>query len=270
MRRFAIEVVLAAVIGCGGAGTRAPAEPARSSADPVVVALRDDRGASLEGGLEGAPRPPSAATSAPQEPPAVAPVPSAQALATPARSTTIRLSSPAGGPGDAELAAGDEAFERGDLAEAQRHYRAARSAGAREPAPAVGLARVTIARLDLPLDYAAARDNATVAAVARELAQAVKSGPPFGPAFVELGRARLLLGDADGAIDALKIGVGLLSQEPEAHSQLGVALLATGHSDGAVRELSRALDLDPGNAARHGNLGTALLMLGRTREAIAE
>ncbi len=186
----------------------------------------------------------------------------------PPRPTTIRLAS--GAPDDAGLAAGDTAFERGDLAEAERDYEAARKLAPTDVAAQVGLVRVRIARADVPLDYASAKDNRVIQAAALELARLVKKAPGFGPAYVELGRSRLLLGDAPAAIDALSTGARLLPDEPEAHSQLGVALLALGHADESVRELARAAELDPGSPARHGNLGTALLMLGRTKEAIAE
>jgi Flp pilus assembly protein TadD len=188
----------------------------------------------------------------------------------PSRQATIRLSSGKGGPGDAYLAAGDDAFERGDLAEAQKRYDAARKAVTGSVAAEVGLARVRVASVDVPLDYASAKDNPVIVAAAADLARLAKRSPAFAPTYVELGRCRLLLGDAPGAIDALVVGTRLSPDEPEAHSQLGVALLATGRAAESVRELSRAAELDPGNAARHGNLGTALLMLGRTKEAIAE
>jgi len=192
--------------------------------------------------------------------------------APPARSplrSTIPLAG-RGGPDDAELAAGDDAFERGDLAEAEQHYTSARLAAPRAPGANVGLARLRIARLDFPLDYGSAKGNPVVAAAAADLARAAAADPSFGPAFVELGRARLLLADGVGALDALRKGTSLLPDAPEAHSQLGVALLATGHPGEAVRELARAVELDPQSGARHGNLGTALLMAGRTREAVAE
>ena len=195
----------------------------------------------------------------------VAPVPpanvdsTATALLPPPRPSTIKL-------GDGELAAGDAACEKGDLDGARKHYAAA----PKGVAASVGLARVRIMRVDAPLDYASAKGNAEVAAAAAELLRASKAGPTFGPAFVELGRARLLLGDAPGAIDALQKGTQLLPDEPEAHSQLGVALLATGHAADAVKELARAEQLDPGSPARRGNLGTALMMAGRTKEAITE
>jgi Flp pilus assembly protein TadD len=190
----------------------------------------------------------------------------------PARPATISLSSGHREPGDDELAAGDEAFERGDLVAAEKSYAAARAAGGptATSASAVGIARVRIAREGAPLDYASARGNSSITAAAKDLARIAKETPEFGPAFVELGRARLLLGDAAGSIESLKRGASLLADEPEAHSQLGVAWLATGHSEEAVRELARAAELDMGSGARHGNLGTALLMAGRTKEAIAE
>jgi Flp pilus assembly protein TadD len=186
------------------------------------------------------------------------------------RSSTIRLSSALDAAGDPEIANGDDAFERGDLADAERHYRSAHAAAPASVAASVGLSRVQIARLDLPLDYAVAKGNVVVAAAAADLARAANAAPAFGPAFVELGRAQLLLGDAPQAIVALEKGTRLLDGVAEAHSQLGVAYLAVGRSDDSVRELTRAVDLDPGSSARHGNLGTALLMAGRTSEAISE
>ncbi|HEY3817538.1 MAG TPA: tetratricopeptide repeat protein [Polyangiaceae bacterium] len=241
-----------ALAACGGGAvveTRpAPSMGGAAGGRPAVEDPRD---------LVDTPKPaaPVAATpvsSAGGDSTAAAPLP-------PPRPSTIKL-------GEGELAAGDAACEKGELDAARKHYAAAPSG---VPA-SVGLARVRILRVDAPLDYASAKGNAEVAAAAGELARAAKAGPTFGPAFVELGRARLLLGDAPGAIDALKKGTQLLPDEPEAHSQLGVALLATGHPADAVKELARAEQLDPGSAARHGNLGTALMMAGRTKEAITE
>ncbi len=188
----------------------------------------------------------------------------------PPRRTSIRLSGSGGSAEDVDLAAGDTAFDRGDLPAARRSYEAARALAPKSPAPAVGLARVRIALVDVPLDYGAAKGNAELAAIARELARTTKAASSFGPGFVELGRALLLLGDAAGAIEALRQATRLLPDEAEAHSQLAVALLATGHADEALRGFARAVEIDPGSAARHGNLGTALMMNGRTKEAIAE
>ncbi|MDP9033898.1 MAG: tetratricopeptide repeat protein [Myxococcota bacterium] len=184
--------------------------------------------------------------------------------------SAIRLSSSDGAREDADLAEGDEAFERGDLLAARRAYQSAHAASPANAGAAVGLARVRMALLDLPLDYGIAKGNADLSSVARELTRISKEAPSFGPAFVELGRARLLLGDASGAVDALKQATRLLPDDAEAQSQLAVALLATGHAEEAVRGFSRAVELDSGSAARHGNLGTALMMNGRTKDAIVE
>src|SRR5260370_1237609 len=240
------------------------------------------RGAGCVGGgchvaqraAKGAALPPVAVSAtAPASPPNQA---TASSVAAPAASSppphamTIRLSSGNSDSGDAEVAAGDEAFERGDLAQASKYYEAARILAPKNVAPRVGVARVRLALASVPLDYGSAKGSKEVAAAAAELAMAVKAAPSFGPGYVELGRARLLLGDASGAVEALETAARLLPDEPEAHSQLGVAWLATGHADRAVSELARAVELDPSSAARHGNLGTALLMVGRTKEAVAE
>ncbi len=269
---FWVAVGYSGGAGCaGGAIASAPREPTTDRAS--TNAFENARGLPREAATGDvspalATAPVATATAAPTAIPLL--VTAAAANVAPARSSTIRLASGKGGPGDANLAAGDDAFERGDLAEAQKRYEAARRAVPGSVAADVGLARVRVARVDVPLDYASARDNPMVIAAAADLTRLVKRSPTFGPAYVELGRCRLLLGDAPGALDALAVGTQLLPEQPEAHSQLGVALLATGRADESVRELSRAADLDPASAARHGNLGTALLMLGRTKEAIAE
>jgi hypothetical protein len=157
--------------------------------------------------------PVATAASAPSAVPS-SPAPSSTSGALPPpRPSTIPL-----GPG--ELAAGDAAFEQNDLPSARQHYLAAPKGVAAQ----VGLARVRIAVLGLPLDYAAGQGNAEVLAAEKDLAAASGTSPPFGPAFVELGRARLLLGDATAAVVALRRGTQLLPDEPEAHSQLGIAL----------------------------------------------
>jgi Flp pilus assembly protein TadD len=259
MRRRAIEAsVLFSIAACGGTPAVAPRG---------VVAVEMTSAAPVP--PTASPTPPPApimsATSASSFPSStvVAPLPAP-------RPTTIPLSSGKGDPGDSDLAAGDDALEHGDLVGAQKSYQAARSVAGKREAATVGIDRVRVARAGVPLDYGAGKGNAEIAAAAADLARVVKAAPAFGAAFVELGRARLLLGDAPGAIDALERGTQLLPEEPEAHSQLGVGWLATGHADEATRELGRARDLDPGSGARRGNLGTALMMAGRTKEAIAQ
>lgn len=251
-------LVMLGVLGACVAGSGAGAVPPPTAPRAPAAGLAPDLSAESAG--EDTPAPSATVASAPAAAPSASGAQDSNALAglPPPRPTTIPL-------GDGELAAGDVAFEDGDLAGAKKHYAAARGTPS-----LVGLARVRLAKVDVAFDYASAKGNAEVAAVAADLARAEKASPGFGPLYVELGRAKLLLGDAQGCIDALRRGTELLPDEPEAHSQLGVGLLATGHAADAVRELARAVELDPGSGARHGNLGTALMMAGRTPEAIAE
>src|SRR5439155_26513653 len=103
-------------------------------------------------------------------------------------------------------------------------------------APIVGVARVRVAKASPSLDFASAEKNLEVALALKDFKLAAGFEPSFGPAEVELGRAYLLLGDAPNAEAALKKGVKLLPDEPEAHSALGVALLATGRAEEALGE----------------------------------
>ena len=188
----------------------------------------------------------------------------------PPKPVTLPLASRTGDPVDEQIVSGDQLFEQGDLAGAAHQYEAAKRSAPKRAAPIVGLARVTIARSPAPMDYAAAKGDKTILAASKELKRATQIDATFGPAYVELGRALLLLGDAPGAIDSLRKGVQLLPSEAEAHSTLGIALLATGHGDESLTELARAAELDAGSAARHGNLGTVLFMRGKVPEAIRE
>ena len=209
----------------------------------------------------------------PEVPLPVAPVSSAPPAfnpksAPPPRPTTIRLARADDEPAKAHLDEGDAAFEKGDMPAAKKAYEAAKKAS-KKSAPYVGIARLRIASTDLPLDYAAGKGNKAVMEAVRDLRTAVKLDAEYGPAQVELGRALLLLGDADGALNSLREGVRLLPEEPEAHSALGIALLATGSGEKAVAPMAKAVQLDPGSPARHGNYGTVLLMQGQVKEAIA-
>lgn len=184
--------------------------------------------------------------------------------------TTISLARTGDRQLDAQLKNADAAFEAGDLEAALSLYEAARKGAPKSVAPSVGLARVKIAKASPNLSFAAAEKNRDVLAASKDLKRAMDGEPEFGPAFVEYGRALLLLGDAAQAESALRRGVHLLGEEAEAHSALGVALLANGKAEEALGALTRAKDLDPGSAARRGNLGTVFFMRGRVPEAIRE
>lgn len=188
----------------------------------------------------------------------------------PPKPTTIPLGKTGDDKLDAMLAEGDKAFEAGDLAKASAAYDNAKKAAPKRAAAIVGVARVRVAKAAPNLGFAAAEKNAEVTAAAKDLKRAADLEATFGPAWVEHGRALLLLGDAAGAEASLRKGVKLLPNEAESHSALGVALLATGHKEEASTELGAAKDLDPGSAARRGNYGTVLFVRGKVQEAIKE
>jgi len=239
---------LAAACGGARAAGETTAQPAETTT--VTVAPPPDAGAPLAAEAD-----------------AQAPAPEAL---PPARPTTIRLASTTGDAVDQELDRGDAAFEKNDLDQARARYEAAKKLGPRRAGPIVGLARVRIAKTNAALDYGAAKGNAEVAAGARELKAAVAMQKDYGPAYAELGRAELMIGDASGALAALRRGAELLPNDPEAQSALGVALLATGQKNEALAALQRATSLDPGSAPRHGNLGTVFLLVGRVDDAVKE
>ena len=151
------------------------------------------------------------ATTAPPRPATPAPTPVVGEASLPApKPTTISLASDAGDPVDRLLTQGDQAFEAGDYAAAAKAYEAARAAAPRRAGPAVGVARVRIARQNLAMDFASAKGNREVVAAVNDLRRAAGLEPGFGAGQVELGRALLLVGDAPTAIDALRRGVQLL------------------------------------------------------------
>ena len=188
----------------------------------------------------------------------------------PAKPTTIRLASAVGDAVDQELDRGDAAFEKNAFDDARVHYEAARKAGPKRAGPLVGIARVRIAKSNAPLDYGASKGNAEVTSAVRDLKAALALQTDNGPAYAELGRAQLMIGDADAALASLRRGAELLPNEAEAQSALGVALLATGRKDEALTALQRAVSIDAGSPPRHGNLGTVLLMVGRVNDAVHE
>ncbi len=260
-RAFVLGILLAA---CGPAATPAasggtspacrPGDPGCPGGDTVVaVTPASDAGA------------PVAATSD-----AGAPAPSADAHGPlpPPKPTVVPLAGAGHDPVDAELDQGDAAMRAGDLAAAAKHYEAARKLGPRRPGPAVGLARVRVAKTGVAADYGAGKGNAAVAAAIKDLKRVTAHDKTYGPAWAELGFAQLLASDAQGALTSMRKAAELLPDEPEVVSALGAALLATGHKDEALPQFARAVALDPGSAPRRGNLGAVELMMGRVNDAV--
>src|SRR5579862_7951652 len=103
MKRRLVEAgCLVALVGCGGASvtpTQPVAPPPRVERVETSVAVEP---------APAAPPAPVAPPVAPAPAPAVVPSSTAAAPLPPPRATTIRL-------GEGELAAGDDAFEKGDL-----------------------------------------------------------------------------------------------------------------------------------------------------------
>jgi tetratricopeptide (TPR) repeat protein len=174
------------------------------------------------------------------------------------------------GTGDAldrELRFGDEAFDVDDLARARKHYEKARRLAPKDPAPQLGLLRVRFALSGAATGYASAPNDKRVAAIARELEALTRLDAGFGPAFLELGRVALVLGDAPRALAALERGVALRAGDPEAQSALGIAYLATGDARRALARLKLAARIEP-SAERLANLGTAFMMRGQVEDAV--
>jgi len=85
-----------------------------------------------------------------------------------------------------------------------------------------------------------------------------KEDPHFVPAYLMLGRARLAMGDADGAVEAWTEGVAQ-TDALELLNELVVHYLDTGDPESAIRTYSRAAESIGGAQGRAARLGLALL-----------
>jgi hypothetical protein len=124
--------------------------------DPDPSGARSGPGetTSSTGGAALAPAPPGAhATLDPSAPRAVPDDPSAPPAPLPA---TTKLARGTGGAADDALRAGDAAYDADDFALAEVKYKEAANLAPKDAAPVVGLARVAVARTNLPTDYNAA------------------------------------------------------------------------------------------------------------------
>lgn len=269
-----MAMAVAMIVGCGG--------PDVGATSPTSRGGECGAASSTEGCPNQAASPPSASSSSSSSSPSAssspnvgaagAPSPTeADAALPPPKPTEIPLATTGDPKLDALLRTGDDAFAQGDAKAAAKAYEEAKKSAPKRAAPIVGLARVRVREANGGnFGFASAAKDPKIAAIEGDLRRAVGLEPAFGPAHVELGRTRLLLGDAAGASTALRRGVELLPDDPEAHSALGVSLLALGKREEALVEITRARDLDPGSGARRGNLGTVLFMNGKVDEAVAE
>ena len=83
-----------------------------------------------------------------------------------------------------------------------------------------------------------------------------------------LGHARLQLGRASAAADALRKAISIDGNRPELHYTLGIALREASQPDDAVTAFRRAIRLRPGYVEAQYNMAGALRDLGQFDEAI--
>jgi Flp pilus assembly protein TadD len=246
-----LVAALAMTLGCASSGP-AP-EPVRSVAAPGLTPEPADASIVPDPAVD------AGVDSDPSE--------SLQQDGAPVAAPVIGLARGTGTPSDQALAVGDEAYLQDRWDEAQKAYVQAARLAPKDPAPIVGQVRTALAKADAPTDHAAAPNHAGLRQAVGRLRQALRLDAHYGPAHLELGRALLVMDQAEEAVAALRQATRLLDRDPEAHSALGVALLATGKGQEAVTALRRSVELDPDNVARQTNLATALLLRGHAHEA---
>jgi|AGTN01.1.fsa_nt_gi Tfp pilus assembly protein PilF len=98
--------------------------------------------------------------------------------------------------------------------------------------------------------------------------QAIAGDEGFFAAYLNLGNALQVMGDAAGAVEAFRRGVSLNPQSAEGFSNLASALGACGRFAEANDAAVRALALNPDLAEAHNNFGNALRGLGSPAEAV--
>ena len=92
--------------------------------------------------------------------------------------------------------------------------------------------------------------------------------PTFDKTWINLGRVRMELGDAAGALDASGKALGIHDGSPSALHVRGRALAALGRNDEALDALERAHEGDPENGWISNTLGLELINVGRESEAV--
>jgi Flp pilus assembly protein TadD len=185
----------------------------------------------------------------------------------PPRKSGVRLSLTDATP-DANLLAGDDAFDREDYKAAEAAYVRALKSKETRLRGRVGVARCKLARLGFSAEYASAKGDKRPIPQVGELRAVLAEDGAIGVAHFELGKMLLLLADPEPAVAALEKALALLPEEAEVQSTLGLAYLATGKTAKAAEALGKARDLDPGNASRQGNFGTAQMMIGKPEGAL--
>jgi tetratricopeptide (TPR) repeat protein len=145
-------------------------------------------------------------------------------------------------------------FNRGEMAEAQRHYEEARRL---DPGSAQ-----TCFNLGLMLDAQGRTEDAI-----SQYREAVRILPYFAQAQVKMGAALIRLGRAAEAVAPLQEAAWRLVEPAEAHFALGQAHMEMGRPDLAEAAWTETLRHWPQNANTFFHLGLAREALGRTAAA---
>ena len=157
--------------------------------------------------------PSATAAPAPAAPPR--PAPATGAAASEPADSADGLARGTGEPADKELGLGDNAYDAEKYKEARQHYRKAEQLAPKDPAPKVGLVRVSVAESNLPLDYAAAPRDPRIAPLIKQLDAALKLDADYAPALLERGHLLLIQGKADLASSNLQRAAELLPRHAE-------------------------------------------------------
>jgi len=107
-------------------------------------------------------------------------------------------------------------------------------------------------------------------AAAALYAQVITRRPDEAAPHLNLGLARLGLGQTDAAARLFRRVVRLQPRRPEGHANLGLALAAAGDHAAAAEAFGQAIEIAPGLVEALNNRATSLCALGRFDEAIAD
>ena len=102
-----------------------------------------------------------------------------------------------------------------------------------------------------------------------EAARTLVSDRPDDPsAHFTLAQTQDAAGDAEAALESLKIAIALAPQYAEAHNLMGILYASLGDFDKAGGSFQQALMAKPDYARAWNNLGNALKSAGRLAEAL--
>jgi protein O-GlcNAc transferase len=155
----------------------------------------------------------------------------------------------------ATLDAGYACHRAGDLAGAERIYRAILGGNPDEPEALHFLGLLLHQR---------GQSGEAVSLIAR----AVELDPSNTVALSNLGLVESALGHVDAAADAFRRALTMDPSDPALHNSLGVMLKRLGNSGAALACFKRALSVDANYAGAHFNLGNIFLDGGRNEDAV--